>query len=122
MFVEHAVGFPHAREAQVQVADSQGLRNRLEPSRDAVHEVGAQPILRGFGVTRRRPLYILLRMHRRTSITPIVAGALLVGLGCSNTLETGYKPRKLGASTAERRSHKKAQEPMADLIALRRKP
>jgi hypothetical protein len=52
-------------------------------------------------------------MHRRTSITARVRVALLLALlpavllaaGCSNALETGYKPRKLGASTAERRGY-----------------
>jgi hypothetical protein len=43
-------------------------------------------------------------MHRRLSITSLIF-ALLVAAGCSNQLETGYKPRKLGASSAERRSY-----------------
>jgi len=45
-------------------------------------------------------------MHRRTSFASLVVlVALLPALGCSNTLETGYKPRKLGASNTERRSY-----------------
>jgi hypothetical protein len=46
-------------------------------------------------------------MHRRTSITSLVVAGLtlLAASGCTNTLETGYKPRKLGASSTERRSY-----------------
>ncbi len=45
---------------------------------------------------------IVIRMSRRW--TTVVA---LVGLlaGCSSTLETGYKPRKIGASGVQRRSY-----------------
>ena len=51
---------------------------------------------------------MLNRMHRRTWITSLAAGAAAVALltvGCSSTLETGYKPRKLGESNATRRSY-----------------
>jgi hypothetical protein len=48
-------------------------------------------------------------MHRRRWLTSLAAVALLTAalltVGCSNTLETGYKPRKLGASNATRRSY-----------------
>jgi hypothetical protein len=43
-------------------------------------------------------------MHRRPLIQSLVAVALLT-VGCSSTLETGYKPRKLGESNATRRSY-----------------
>jgi len=43
-------------------------------------------------------------MHRRSLVKSLVAVALLT-VGCSSTLETGYKPRKLGESTATRRSY-----------------
>jgi hypothetical protein len=33
------------------------------------------------------------------------AGIVLLLVGCSSTLEDGYKPRKLGASDAVRRSY-----------------
>ncbi len=35
----------------------------------------------------------------------IVCGSLVLLVGCSSTLEDGYKPRKLGASDAARRSY-----------------
>jgi hypothetical protein len=40
------------------------------------------------------------------SLLPVILLALVaIGTGCSNTLETGYKPRPLGASLAMRRSY-----------------
>ncbi len=35
----------------------------------------------------------------------ILVAMMAVSSGCSNTLETGYKPRPLGASLAMRRSY-----------------
>jgi hypothetical protein len=46
----------------------------------------------------RRPLLLLLSL----GLTVGVAGA--VG-GCSNTLETGYKPTPLSAGSADRRAY-----------------
>jgi len=43
-------------------------------------------------------------MHRRTW-TKLLAAVALLTVGCSSTLETGYKPRKLGESNATRRSY-----------------
>ena len=37
-------------------------------------------------------------------LTGLLAAAAAVG-GCSDTLETGYVPRKLGSSAAERRAY-----------------
>ena len=106
--VEHAVGLFDAREADVEVTDPQRARHRLVPSRDPMHQAGAEPPF-PCRVTPGGRCDILLRMHRRTSFASLVLvalfAALLPALGCSNTLETGYKPRKLGASTTERRSY-----------------
>jgi hypothetical protein len=38
-----------------------------------------------------------------TAIAAIVTGMTL-SMGCSSTLETGYEPRRLGASASERRA------------------
>lgn len=35
----------------------------------------------------------------------VLAGMALLLIGCSSTLEDGYKPRKLGATDAARRSY-----------------
>lgn len=37
--------------------------------------------------------------------TALITALALFVVGCSNTLETGYKPRVLGASAAERRAY-----------------
>jgi hypothetical protein len=44
---------------------------------------------------------IFHRMDRRF----IAASLLLLSVGCSSTLETGYKPQPLGVSSTERRSY-----------------
>jgi hypothetical protein len=59
----------------------------------------------------------------------LVVSLIAFGAGCSSTLEDGYKPRKLGASDAERRSYyaspftpeaKKAQQEREQEIDARR--
>ena len=47
---------------------------------------------------------MVTNVQSRCSIA-ILAAALALGAGCSSTLETGYKPRKLGASDEMRRGY-----------------
>lgn len=51
-----------------------------------------------------RPAGRFLRTIRSSAVVLFCVGA--IGLtGCSETLETGYVPRKLGASSTERRGY-----------------
>jgi hypothetical protein len=56
--------------------------------------------MRWVGIYNRRPPGYLLAMQRMWWIF-----LLAVAAGCSNTLETGYKPVSLGASSSLRRSY-----------------
>jgi hypothetical protein len=44
-------------------------------------------------------------MMRRHLVLWLVAAALAAAGGCQSTLEDGYKPRALNASTAQRRAY-----------------
>jgi hypothetical protein len=45
------------------------------------------------------------RLPAKLYRSAVVAGLALVLGGCTNVLETGYKPRKLGSTAIERRAY-----------------
>jgi hypothetical protein len=45
------------------------------------------------------------RVARNFCLVLLASSALVGAAGCSDKLETGYKPRKLGASESQRRAY-----------------